>query len=138
MFEEKPLFGWGPGTYMFQYAPFQNSWEKTSISTNAHTLGNAHSEYLGPLAEQGIPGVLSIVLIVSLTLVTGFRVYFRSKSKQVRVLALSVMLSLMTYYIHGILNNFLDTDKASALFWGFTAILVALDLKYTKNAAIHP
>jgi putative inorganic carbon (HCO3(-)) transporter len=132
MFKEKPLFGWGPGTYMFQYAPFQNSWEKTSISTNFHTLGNAHSEYLGPLAEQGIPGIIGVLLIVGLTLRTGLRVYFRSNSKQVRVLALSVLLALITYYIHGILNNFLDTDKASALFWGFTAILVALDLKYIK------
>ena len=22
MFKERPVFGWGPGTYMFQYAPF--------------------------------------------------------------------------------------------------------------------
>jgi len=132
MFKEKPFFGWGPGTYMFQYAPFQNSWEKTSISTNAHTLGNAHSEYLGPLAEQGIFGMISILGIIILTLLTGIRVYLKSKSKQVRVLVLSVMLSLITYYIHGILNNFLDTDKASALFWGFTAAIVALDLRYTR------
>jgi putative inorganic carbon (HCO3(-)) transporter len=137
MFEEKPVFGWGPGTYMFQYAPFQNSWEKTSISTNAHTLGNAHSEYLGPLSEQGIPGVISFVMIVVLTLWTGLRVYFKSKSKQVRILALSVLMSLVTYYIHGILNNFLDTDKASVLFWGFTAILVALDLRYIRRESVH-
>jgi putative inorganic carbon (HCO3(-)) transporter len=132
MFKEKPFFGWGPGTYMFQYAPFQNSKEKTSISTNFHTLGNAHSEYLGPLAEQGIFGTISFILIIGLTFRTGIRVYFRSKNKQVKVLALSVLLALMTYYIHGIMNNFLDSDKASALFWGFTAILVALDLKYIK------
>jgi len=133
MFKEKPLLGWGPGTYMFQYAPFQNSWEKTSISTNTHSLGNAHSEYLGPLAEQGIPGLVSILLIVVLSLVTGFRVFYRSASRQVRVLALSVMLGLITYYIHGALNNFLDSDKASALFWGFTAILVTLDVKYVRT-----
>jgi O-antigen ligase len=118
---------------MFQYAPFQNSWERTSISTNAHTLGNAHSEYLGPLAEQGILGSVSIILVFALSLWTGLKVYFRSKSKQVRILALSVTLSLITYYIHGILNNFLDTDKASALVWGFIAILVALDLKNSKQ-----
>ncbi len=133
MAKERPLFGFGPGTYMFQYGAFQNSWERTSISTNAHTLGNAHSEYFGPLAEQGIPGLLSILMIIVLTLRTGMRVFFKSNSKQVKILALSVLLSLITYYIHGILNNFLETDKASALFWGFTAILVALDLKYTRK-----
>jgi hypothetical protein len=28
------------------------------------------------------------------------------------------------------MNDFLDTDKASVPFWGFIAILVALDLYY--------
>jgi putative inorganic carbon (hco3(-)) transporter len=137
MFKERPFFGWGPGTYMFQYAPFQKSRERTSISTNFHTLGNAHSEYLGPLAEQGIIGMASVFLIIGLTFSTGLRVYFRSKNQQARVLALSVLLSLITYYIHGIMNNFLDSDKASALFWGFTAILVALDLKYVRRQPVE-
>jgi len=34
---------------------------------------------------------------------------------------------LITYYAHGLMNNFLDTDKASVPFWGFTAMIVALD-----------
>ena len=59
MFRERPLFGWGPGTYMFKYAPFQRSAEKTSISTDFGDLGNAHSEYIGPLAESGIFGSIS-------------------------------------------------------------------------------
>ena len=61
MFVEKPFFGWGPGTYMFKYAPFQNSNERTSISTNAGDRGNAHSEYIGPLAEQGFFGTVAFL-----------------------------------------------------------------------------
>ena len=34
MFTEKPLMGWGPATYQFNYAPFQMASEKTIISTN--------------------------------------------------------------------------------------------------------
>jgi hypothetical protein len=30
--------------------------------------------------------------------------------------------------VHGFLNNFLDTDKLSVPFWGFTAMIVAIDL----------
>ncbi|MCK9168618.1 MAG: O-antigen ligase family protein, partial [Bacteroidales bacterium] len=29
LFDERPVFGWGPGTYQFVYAPFQRSKEKT-------------------------------------------------------------------------------------------------------------
>jgi len=41
----------------------------------------------------------------------------------------------MTYFIHGVLNNYLDTDKASVPFWGFIAILVALDVYHRKPSA---
>jgi O-antigen ligase len=133
MWEEKPVFGWGPGTYMFKYAPFQASHDKTSISTNAGTRGNAHSEYLGPLSESGVLGMASIILVFLVTIYTGLRVYFRSKTREVRVLSLAILLGLITYYIHGILNNFLDTDKASALVWGFTAILVSFDIYGEKG-----
>ena len=133
MWKEKPVFGWGPGTYMFQYAPFQVSHEKTSISTNAGNRGNAHSEYLGPLSESGVLGMLSTILIFLTTIFTGFRVYLTSKKRKVRAISLGIMLGLITYYIHGVLNNFLDTDKLSVLVWGYTAVLVALDVYKGKG-----
>jgi putative inorganic carbon (HCO3(-)) transporter len=133
MFKEKPVFGWGPGTYQFQYGPFQVSREKTIISTNFGDVGNAHSEYIGPLAESGFFGTLTFLWIVIAAITTGLRTYRRSTSGYVRILTLSVLLGLTTYLIHGMLNNFLDTDKASALFWGFIAILVTVDLYHQKK-----
>lgn len=133
MFEEKPIFGWGPGTYMFQYAPFQISYQKTGISTNFGDLGNAHSEYIGPLAESGILGTVSFLLIVIVTIITGFKVYHRVVEKELKIVLLTSMIALITYMIHGFLNNFLDTDKASSLFWGFIAIIVSLDIFYKEG-----
>jgi putative inorganic carbon (hco3(-)) transporter len=34
----------------------------------------------------------------------------------------------VTYVVHGALNNFLDTDKISALFWGILAAIVSIDI----------
>ncbi|MGM0503990.1 MAG: O-antigen ligase family protein [Bacteroidota bacterium] len=132
MFKEKPFWGWGPGTYMFQYAPFQFSYDRTIISTNFADLGNAHSEYLGPLAESGVLGMLSILLVVFMAFRTGYNVYHQTQSKEIKELTLYILLGLSTYFIHGFLNNFLDTDKASVPVWGFMAMLVALDV-YHKN-----
>ena len=134
MFEVKPVFGWGPGTYMFNYAPFQLEREKTEISTNAHTRGNAHSEYIGPLSESGLPGMLSFLAIVITTFLTGIRIWYRESDRKTRIIAVSVLLGLVTYYMHGALNNFLDTDKASVLFWGYTAALVAIDVYHRERA----
>lgn len=131
LFKERPIFGWGPGTYQFVYAPYQRSKEKTIISTNYGDMGNAHSEYIGPMSESGVLGMLSFFGIVVTVIITGIRVYRRSQNKEVKLLSLMIMLGLITYYVHGLMNNFLDTDKASVPFWGFTAILVAMDLYHS-------
>lgn len=131
MFSERPLLGWGPGTYQFEYGPFQRSKEKTVISTNLGDRGNAHSEYIGPLSESGIPGLLSVIFILITVVYTGLNVYKKAPSRQTRLIALSTTLALITYFVHGTMNNFLDTAKASVPFWGFVAIIVALDLFYS-------
>jgi putative inorganic carbon (HCO3(-)) transporter len=133
MWKDKPVFGFGPGTYQFQYGRYQRSYEKTLISTDFGTRGNAHSEYLGPLAESGVFGMLSILLVIGTTIYTGIRVYYTSKRKSIRAFALAVLIGLISYYVHGLLNNFLDTDKISALFWGYTAMIVAMDVYHRET-----
>jgi len=133
MFKDKPLLGFGPATYMFNYAPYQLSSEKTIISTNSGDVGNAHSEYLGPLAESGLFGLLSILLVVILTSYTALKIYSDNSDYEIRLLAMLMFLGLFTYYLHGFLNNFLDLEKTSALFWGFTAVIVALDVNYHQK-----
>ena len=134
MFDERPFFGWGPGTYMFQYAPFQKWSEKTIISTNFGEGGNAHSEYIGPLAEQGILGPIAFILIIAVVIFRASRLVIYSTDKTVRMLAKGLILGLITYWVHGMLNNFLDTEKAAVPFWGFIGALVALEMYHTgKN-----
>ena len=133
MFEEKPFTGWGPGTYMFNYAPFQASYDRTIISTDFGDMGNAHSEYLGPLSESGLPGLFTITAVFILAFSTGARVYRRAVNPRDRIIVLSILTGLSSYFIHGLMNNFLDRDKAAIPFWGFLAILVTLDLYYRKK-----
>ncbi|MCK4745742.1 MAG: O-antigen ligase family protein [Bacteroidales bacterium] len=133
MWKERPLFGFGPGTYQFEYGRFQRSYEKTLISTDFGTRGNAHSEYLGPLAEGGVFGLLSMLFVIGTTLYTGIRVFFTSKRRTVRIFSLAILIGLVSYYFHGLLNNFLDTDKISVLFWGYTAMLVAMDIYHKEE-----
>ncbi|MBN8692963.1 MAG: O-antigen ligase family protein [Bacteroidetes bacterium] len=132
MFYEKPYFGWGPGTYMFNYAPYQKSSERTIISTNFGTNGNAHSEYLGPLTEQGVLGLLIVVSMLFSTMFMGYRLVYTVKDKNIKAITIGVFLGIFTYFVHGFLNNFLDTDKLSVPFWGFMAILVCIDV-YHRN-----
>lgn len=133
MFKERPVLGWGPGTYQFQYAPFQKSKDLTLISTNAGTLGNAHSEYLGPLAERGLFGGLIFLVLIIYSVYLAFHIYSKAKSQEVKLTVLAAIMGLGTYYVHGFLNNYLDTEKAAVPFWAFLAIITALDLALKKD-----
>ena len=133
MFKERPFLGWGPGTYAFQYAPFQRSKEKTIISTNQGDLGNAHSEFLGPLAESGILGILSFLVLMLTVYYKGMQLYYTLEKGDLRNLVFFSLLALTTYFVHGFLNNFLDTDKLAIPFWSFISILVAVDIYHKKE-----
>ena len=126
LFKERPILGWGPGTYAFVYAPFQDASDLTIISTNFGDGGNAHSEYLGPLSEQGILGLIFIIGIVFTFFYYSGKFYINSNHKQAKGITLMIIVSLATYFAHGILNNYLDTDKASILVWGLMSLFICI------------
>lgn len=126
MIKDRPVVGWGPGTYQFEYAPYQKSKYQTIISTDFGDGGNAHSEYLGPCAETGIVGLLTVLALLVTSLYSGIRAYSRVTDRFSRALALCMTLALVTYFVHGFLNNFLDTDKLSLPFWAAFAVIAVV------------
>lgn len=131
MFQERPIVGFGPGTYAFEYARFQEPENLTIISTNFGDGGNAHSEYLGPLAEMGFIGLIVVLILISAIFYKGITLYNRwpAEKREMKVLILAMILALVTYFVHGILNNYLDTDKAAIPIWGICACFIALEYK---------
>jgi O-antigen ligase len=137
MIVEQPVVGWGPGTYQFVYAPFQKGRYKTIISTNFGDGGNAHSEYIGPWAETGTVGLLTVLALVVLILYYGIRTCIRSHDTFTRIIALAMSISLITYYIHGFLNNFLDTDKLALPYWAAFAVIVVLSSRVKEKQSFN-
>jgi hypothetical protein len=133
MVGERPVFGFGPGTYVFQYGTYQQSSEMTIISTNTGDLGDAHSEYFSAMSELGFAGMALWTGITLLTMATAFRVIYRHTQRQARITALIALLGLVTYYTHAFLNNYSQYDKIAVPFWAFTAVIVALDQGMIKK-----
>jgi O-antigen ligase len=128
MVSERPLFGFGPGTFVFQYGPFQQSSEMTIISTNTGDLGDAHSEYFSAMSETGFPGMALWIGITLLTMATAFRVIYQTEDRKIKITALMALLGLVTYHVHAFLNNYSQYDKIAVPLWTFTAVIVVLDL----------
>jgi len=135
MFKQRPIFGFGPGTYAFEYAPFQEPENLTIISTNFGDMGNAHSEYLGALSEMGIMGLLSfsgIVIAVFFSMITLYNQLPLSEIKN-RVLVMGMIAASTTYFVHALLNNFLDTDKAAVPIWAMCAMVIVMQMQLKKK-----
>lgn len=132
---ERPRTGFGPGTFQFQYIPYQKPEEMTRISAREPVMersprtygrgGGVHSEYFQALSEAGWPG---LVLWMTLTLVvmwTGYKQFFSGKTKENQLLVLALALSLLTFFVHGIVNNMLHDGRVAALVWGSAGFLVS-------------
>ncbi|WP_198342328.1 O-antigen ligase family protein [Pedobacter psychrophilus] len=132
MFKEKPLLGFGPGTYQFQYSGYQKSHQMTSISTTHGDMGNAHSEYFTPLIESGIIGFLLLILLFGFSIAVLMRLYYHSKNENIKMYSLAILLSLLTYYFHGLMNDFLDQDKAAVLVWAMLGMVTSLSLRQSS------
>ena len=139
MFKKRPITGFGPGTYAFEYAPFQDPENQTIISTNFGDMGNAHSEYLGSLSETGLLGLLLFLSIVASIFVYAIRLYYQTPNQEsdVKLLIMGIIISLSSYFIHAFLNNYLDTDKAAVPVWAMCAMIIAMSLPLANDQSIE-
>lgn len=130
----RPWTGFGPGTFAFQYLAYQKPEEMTRISVTAPIArrgpdnygrgGGAHSEYFQAWAELGAPGLALWVTLVGATLATGLQRFFAAKTKADRWFALLTTLGLLTFFLHGLVNNFLHDARVGVLVWGQVGVLL--------------
>ena len=137
LFQDRPFLGWGPGTYQFVYASNQLSMNKTVITTNYGDGGNAHSEYIGALAEMGVIGSFIVVLLVIVSVYKGLTTYKKAKNKESKILVLAATLAIISYFVHGVLNNFLDTDKLAIPVWSCLAIKTVIDVYHSGKTNFY-
>jgi putative inorganic carbon (hco3(-)) transporter len=128
MSKERPFLGFGPGAYSFTYAPYQDPEFETPITTAFGDQGHAHSEYLNPLSESGWFGLISFLAIIFAVFQTGMKLIYKGRTATISIFSAGLLLGLITYLAHGLLNAYSEQDKIAVLFWGFIAMITALDL----------
>ena len=83
-------------------------------------------------------GLVFFLLLVFVVIIRAINLYYNTDDKVIKIWVLSSIAALMSYFIHGVFNNFLDTDKASVGLWVVISILVSLDMcnneKSSKNS----
>jgi hypothetical protein len=87
---------------------------------------------------MGIIGGLSFLFIIFMYYYTAIPLYYRVENHHLKQVLLGTIIAMTTYLVHGVLNNFLDLDKASIPFWGCMAIAIAIKLYHQKNPTQAP
>ncbi len=136
MFEDKPLMGFGPGTYQFYYGQFQVSSDLNYHSTYAGDKGHAHSEYLNYLSETGLPGLLIfLAILVMVGKTASLNIRRNYADKRTSNLTMVLYMGLITFYIHSFFNGFIESDKMAMPVFTSIAALVAIDIESKRAEA---
>lgn len=140
MFSDKPMTGYGPGTYQFNFITHQKPEDKTPISVNRASDnfsqgigGTAHSQYFLYAAESGIIAVIGFIACILLTIKEAFNLYYNSTDEKEKLYIKALLGGYITFVFHSFFNNFLDIDKSASLFFLFSAgiIFLAIEKKRT-------
>lgn len=128
MAKVRPILGFGPGNYQFQYFPYQKAEEMTRLSIQSPIErspatygrgGSAHSEYFKNMAETGFPGLICwLILAISLVLVAA------RQAAAERGIFLAILISITGLLFHFGVNNFLHDGRIAAVFWTLAVLLV--------------
>jgi O-antigen ligase len=133
MFADKPLLGFGPGTYQFFYGNYQVSNDLSHLSSFNGSKGHAHSEYLNVLSETGLPGFIIFLSLIITVFRIVIRLIRRSKEAETRFYAFCLFLGLLTFFVHACFNGFIEFEKLAMPVFCFFAAIVYLDLKENKK-----
>jgi len=102
MFFSRPIFGFGPNTFVFIYPAYQQN----VLSSTRY----AHNYFLEMLAEQGIFVALSFIALLLVIFYRSYRALGRTKNG----LILAIFIGLIAATLH----NFIDFD------WAYPANLI--------------
>lgn len=126
MIQERPVTGFGAGTFVFEYKGYTNAFFRTEVSSNLENSG-LHSQFISAFVEGGLlGGVLFVGLVVS-ALFHSQRIFNQAqKIKKMWVLATSC--SLIILLIHLLINDLLEVDEIGSLFYINLAALAYMDI----------
>lgn len=132
MIAERPVLGFGPGTFTHFYKTYTLHGFRTYVSDNPEGSG-IHCYYLMTTVEQGYFGGLLFVVLVFTVLLAGERIFHQTTDPNRQRLVMMVLMT--TVIIDGLLlmNDLVETDKIGSFFFLCMAVLVNVDISNRRT-----
>jgi O-antigen ligase len=122
MVKDKPLLGFGPGTFYNNYKAYTVSTFQTYVSDNPDH-STVHCYYLLTLIEQGVFGFLIFGLLCIYGLILGERKYHTLRNRKDKTIIMAAALSLIIILLINLINDMIETDKVGPFFFMALAII---------------
>lgn len=132
MIGDRPIVGFGPGSFPAAYKPYTVNNFKTYVSKNEDG-SSIHSTYLMQFVDQGIVGGLIFLILTIVSLFSGQRIYYETTDALSKHIVLSVLLCLIIINAMNLINDLLESDKVGAYYFTCLAILVIMDIRNQKT-----
>lgn len=134
MIADKPITGSGPATFYPEYKRYTVKSFRTYVSNNLEK-STTHNYFLLQLAEQGVPGFVLFVALISSALIMVEKIYHRSRSAEHRRVVMAAGLCLAIIIFHLLLNELVEVDKIGSFFYISLAILMRAGMWIREEAS---
>jgi O-antigen ligase len=131
MIKDNTSTGYGPGTFYSNYKPYTVPAYKTWVSNNPEH-STIHNYFLLTAVEQGIPGLLLLLLLIGLMLYYAQHLYHRSKEGFYKTVAMTTGIILVMILVLNFLSDLIETDKIGSLFFLCLSLLIITDVNSSK------
>ncbi len=118
MLKDRPLFGWGLGTFPTAYPPYQSFYSNIFVN-------EAHNDYMQFLVEMGLPGLAVMVWFVVVLFRGAWRKLKGGKLGVNGCLALAGWLGCVGILVHSFFDFNLQVAANAAWFYTLAAMVTA-------------
>jgi len=132
MVKDKPLTGYGPNTFYYNYKGYAVPAFKTWVSNN-NDRSTVHNYFLLTVIEQGIPGLMLLLVLFGAMLYYAQYLYHRIKDPFYKTTALTTGVIITMIIVVNLLSDLIETDKIGSLFFLCLATLVVADVNTRKK-----
>jgi O-antigen ligase len=132
MCKAKPIMGYGPNTFYYNYKAYTITLFRTYVSRNDEH-STTHNYFLFTLVEQGIPGMLLYALLVFILFSYGQKIYYHAQNnKFLQTIVLAILCMEASFLLSNFLSELVEVDKLGGLFFVGIGILIGVDFYYKE------
>lgn len=132
MIKDNWLTGYGPNTFYENYKGYAVPAYKTWVSDN-EDHSTVHNYFLLTAIEQGIPGLLFLLLLFGAMIWYAQDLFHRASDIFYKTAVMTIGVIVTMILVLNFLSDLIETDKIGSLFFLCIASLVAIDLNTEKS-----